>query len=83
MLDNVSDFDDEKWPAFLFFVLPVPVEQRRETMIKSRSFSIIKVRYVFLCNFFASEPISIIFDDYESWDLALSETLVSGEFWAG
>ena len=38
MLDNVSDFDDEKWPAFLFFVLPVPVEQRRETLHKSWSF---------------------------------------------
>ena len=51
-------------------------------MHKSSSFFIIKVRYTFLCNFFPSEPISIIFDDYESWDLALSETLESGEFWA-
>ena len=83
MLDYVSDFDDEKWLAFLFFVLPVPVEQRRETLHKSSSFLIIKVRYIFLCNFFVNEPISIIFDDYESWDLALSETLISGEFPAG
>ena len=85
MKENVSDFDDGKWLAFvrafpsLFFVLPV--EQRRETMHKSSSFFIIKVRYVFLHNFYANEPISIIFGDYESWDLALSETLISGDFW--
>ena len=83
MKENVSAFDDGKWPAFLFFVLPVTVEQRRETMPKSRSISIIKVRYIFLRNFFRIGPISKILDVYESWDLALSETLVSGEFWAG
>ena len=41
-------------------------EQRREAIHKSRSFSIIKVGYIILRNFFAIEPISIIFDDYES-----------------
>ena len=61
-----------------FFVLPV--EQRSGTKNKSRSLSIIKVGHTFLRNFFVSERISIIFGDYESWDLALSEKLESGEF---
>ena len=78
--ENLSDFDDEKWSAFLSFVLPVTVKQRRETLYESWSFFIIKLRYIFRCNFFVCKPISIIFSDYESWDLALSETLISGEF---
>ena len=67
------------WKMFAFsepfFVLPV--EQRRETMQKSRSFSIIKVKHIIFRNFFVTEPISILLDDYESWDLALSVFLVS------
>ena len=58
------------WRAF--FVLPVC--QRREAipaMSKSWPFSVIKVRYIFPCNFFVNKPFSIIFGDYESWDLAL------------
>ena len=52
-------------------------------MRKSSSFFIIKVRHIFLCNFYANEPILKFLDVYESWDFALSETLVSVEFWVG
>ena len=44
----------------------------KNALQKSWPFSLIKVRYIFPCNFFVNKPFSIIFGDYESWDLALS-----------
>ena len=51
--------------------------KRRYMVSKRRCFFIIKVRYIIICNFLDNEPISIIFDDYESWVFPFRFSFVS------
>ena len=78
--DNVSHFDNEKTPPFWNHAPPLPSNKEGKSGVllqKRRMFSIMKVRYIITRNFFDNEPISIIFDDYESWVFPFPFSFVS------